>query len=322
MVEKRRFEHEADSQNGRGSKLRKPLAPGPTAKPSLALGQLNTPGEHQVLPDLPPLHDAELSAAVYTHAGSVPYGGTAVLDQSYERLEFLGDAYLECMASRIAFYQFPKLAAGRLAQIRESLVNNWTLAEYALAYGFDEKIRAPESIMQNSSGRKVLADVFEAYVAALLLQAPATGFVVVEDWLTQLWAPKLLQHQRIPEVNMEAKQDLAKLVLSKDVKLHYVDQRQPEVSKADKGKTNFFVDVLLTGWGRQRQKLGSGVGWSKNQAGCRAAMDAMANRALIDELTAIKRAYDARVAAQRAKERQADVEPIASTSSRIRSSSP
>ena len=52
----------------------------------------------------------------------------AVGDLTYERLEFLGDAYLELFASRLIFHHFPTLAAGQQSQVRELLVKNAAIA--------------------------------------------------------------------------------------------------------------------------------------------------------------------------------------------------
>ena len=91
---------------------------------------------------------------------------------SYERLEFLGDAYIELIASRLIFERFVQLTAGQMSQLRELLVKNETLGEYSKAYGFDKRLEAGaiEKMMEDSrsSGgkgnkafNKVMGDVFE-----------------------------------------------------------------------------------------------------------------------------------------------------------------
>ena len=262
-------------------------------------------------PPLPAIHDARLASAVFTHQAAVPSCDAADASLSYDRLEFLGDAYLETIASRLIFSRFPHLPPGRLSQIREGLINNGALAGHARHYGLAARVRVPERFaLQGKTATKVHADVFEAYVAALVLQAPATGFAAAEAWLAALWAPALAAaHDAAPAPDPRAKELLARAVLSKGIRLDYVDARPPRTSAAEKGRATFFVDCLLTGWGHERKLLGSGQGLSKAQAGTRAAMQALENRPLVDDLAAMKRAFDQ---ANRAKKEAEDEQSGAS----------
>jgi len=149
------------------------------------------PPHQNSLPPLPPILSPALESAAFTHA-SLCNPNTP----SYERLEFLGDAYIELIATRLIYPAFPTLTPGRMSQKRELLVKNETLAEYALAYGFDKRARLPRDFFGLGSGRgklwtKTMGDLFEAYVAAVVLSDPKGGFETVEAWLTELWREKL-----------------------------------------------------------------------------------------------------------------------------------
>ena len=246
-------------------------------------------------PLLPPLTDPTLLSATFTHAGTLSYSDAHRSDAhrhdlSYERLEFLGDAYIELFATRIIFDRFPDLRPGRLAQIRESLVNNWTLASFALLYAFDKRVRVPKEYNQRGkTDTKVYADVFEAYIAAIILQSPSTGFATAEKWMSELWASHLHKTTLVPELVCEAKQLLAKKILCKGITVEYKQSKASERSTEEKGKSNFFVDVYLTGWGYKHKRIGSGTGWSVGQAGSRAAMEALSDKALMDEISALKK---------------------------------
>ena len=157
------------------------------------------------LPPLPPVEHGHLSTAPFTHKSTLSYNRTtSTTDLSYERLEFLGDAYIELIASRLIFERFPHLPAGQQSQLRELLVKNETLAEYSRAYGFEGRIEAVAMgrMLEEGKGKgnkgfkKVMGDVFEAYVAAVVLSDVESGFAVVEKWLTALWAPKLVEAGR------------------------------------------------------------------------------------------------------------------------------
>ena len=266
-----------------------------------------------VYPDLPPILDSSLENVPFTHAGTIQgKPGTSVA--SYDRLEFVGDAYIELMATRLIYSLYPQLSVGRWSQIRESLVRNDTLAEFSLAYGFDERAQVPRShkdpavrtrnqsegnkVWKDSEGRKLwtkmLGDIFEAYVAAVILSDPLQGFNTVEAWLTNLWSFKLQGEDNINNLPLDtgAKQDLARKVLGRGIKLEYRDEAVPEMIKYE-GKIWYTIGAYLTGWGWENQHLGSGKGLNKSEAGNRAAMQALRNP-LTAQIGAVKRDFDAK----------------------------
>ena len=94
------------------------------------------------LPPLPEINDSSLVESPFRHK-SASYGydrSSTTSDVTYERLEFLGDAYLELFASRLIYHHFPALQAGAQSQVRELLVKNETLSEYARLYGFQDRV--------------------------------------------------------------------------------------------------------------------------------------------------------------------------------------
>src|SRR5690606_10445636 len=90
----------------------------------------------------------------------------------------------------------PSLPPGQISQLRELLVKNETLAEFATDYGFDRRLSVPlDHRGQAKRWIKIKGDVFEAYVAAVILSNPDSGFRSVESWLDELWLPKLRNAQ-------------------------------------------------------------------------------------------------------------------------------
>ncbi|PYI16163.1 ribonuclease III [Aspergillus violaceofuscus CBS 115571] len=235
------------------------------------------------LPDLPRILDSAIRNAVFTHPGM-----KNDISATYDRLEVLGDAYIEVISTRLIWDRFPDISSGRISQIRETLVRNDTLAEFATRYGFDTKASVPSHYAdQPRRWTKTKADIFEAYVAGLVLSSPADGYGIAEEWLTQLWLPILdrLGDQRSA---LHAKEALAKKIMGKGVKLHYADERAP--SQQGKGTQLFYVGVYLTGWGWYNKHLGSGQGTNKAIAGDEAARQALLNVQLIDEIVKMKKA--------------------------------
>ena len=213
------------------------------------------------------------------HQSALPNKDNMSQLASYERLEFLGDAYIEVMASRLIWEKFKKLPAGRLSQIRELLVKNQTLGEIATKYGLDTQITATTDARSNPKlWTKIKGDLIEAYVAAIVLpdkEMGGAGFASAEKWLHQLWMPKLegIAEEKMPNGN--AKDALSRKLVSRGVTLEYLEERPMEQLR--EGQQTYFIGAFFTGWGYERQLLGRGRALNKSSAGNLAADDALQN---------------------------------------------
>ena len=262
-------------------------------------------GHRSTLPPLPPILAADLATIPFTHQGSLHGSTASKIHTSYERLEFFGDAYIEVIATRFVYSLYPDLPPGRLSQLREYCVKNETLADYATAYDFPERAHVPRSINKKDSRKvwiKTMGDIFEAYVAAIILSDPEAGFQTAEAWLTTLWAYELSKEHRTSKIDTQvhksnAKTDLAKAIGGRDVRIEYRDEAKPEMVK-HLGKTIFNVGVYLTGWGWIQQYLASGSALNKQEAGAEAAAKALENP-LLKEVTVVKKKHDTMVAEAR-----------------------
>lgn len=91
--------------------------------------------------------------------------------ETYERLEFLGDAVLDLIVTEIIFDRYPLANEGFLTKLRAKVVRGKTLALLAKKM----KINEVMEIGERASGqgievsKSVLADLFEAMVAAVYL---------------------------------------------------------------------------------------------------------------------------------------------------------
>lgn len=91
--------------------------------------------------------------------------------ETYERLEFLGDAVLDLIVTEVIFDRFPSADEGFMTQLRAKLVRGDTL--YRFAHYLE--LYAILEVGERSRGqgielsKSVLADVFEALVAAVYL---------------------------------------------------------------------------------------------------------------------------------------------------------
>jgi ribonuclease-3 len=255
------------------------------------------------LPELPHI-TSQYDPQVFTHMSALGPVDSGSDSQSYERLEFLGDAYIELFASRLIWKKFPTLPAGKMSQLRESLVKNGALGELTCMYGFDARFRGTQDLRHHpTKWAKVKADMFEAYVAAVVLSDPDKGAETAEKWLVELWTPRLglAPEKRVPD--MLSKVQLSGKIGGKGVVISYVEEKPTAFEKGDQV---YFIGAYLTGWGWDNQHLGSGKGTSKGHAGNDAAANALMRTALIDEIVAVKKAAllarDAKIAKEEARE--------------------
>ncbi|KAL8732224.1 MAG: hypothetical protein Q9181_004040 [Wetmoreana brouardii] len=268
--------------------------------PSIGSGQF-----HGSFPTLPPIQDPNIAEAPFTHQGTMSAlsSGGELISMNYERLEFLGDAYLELIASRVIIPRFPDFSPGRLSQTRQLITCNETLAEFSLRYGFDKRAHLPPELerrkgaSEDKGWTKTMGDIFEAYLAAVIISDAETGFAIAEKWLSELWEP-LLSGQVNPQVaDAKAKQVLATKIMSKGTKINYRDHGLPKNSNL-KGKSVFSVGIYYTGHGFTDLFLGSGKGSNKAEAGYDAASKALKHPQL-KLIMAKKKEFDARSKAER-----------------------
>ena len=93
--------------------------------------------------------------------------------ESNERLEFLGDAFLGSVVSRLLYEKFPSLSEGELSRAKSGVVSGSSFAECARGLGLGGHLRLGKG-EERSGGREkdsVLADAFEALMGAVYLDA-------------------------------------------------------------------------------------------------------------------------------------------------------
>ncbi|VUC23366.1 unnamed protein product [Clonostachys rosea] len=262
------------------------------------------------LPTLPRINDPRVESQSFRHPGMV---NISKGELSYERLEWLGDAYLEAIASNLIYQSFPNLPVGKCSQIREQLIRNVNLAEYFRSYNLMQRAQIPFSVQSNTQpgkGRsadkdmiKVQADMFEAYVAAIIVTNPQDGVMQASSWLRGLFSRTIKDQiakseNAEPPITTEPKQKLAQLIGAKGVEIRYEDMPTQKKHK-QLNIPIFAIGVYLTGWGEQHKLLGIGTATGKKEAGNKAAMVALENRKLMKVYEQKKKAFlDAQAQAQ------------------------
>lgn len=185
--------------------------------------------------------------------------------ETYERLEFLGDAVLDLIVTEILFKAYPIENEGFLTKLRSKIVKGNTLSELAKKLKLNEVLevghRATGQGIELS--KSVLADVYEAIVAAIYVsQGYEFTFQFVEANLNEF----------LDIETIEKKIDNFKSLL-----MEYTQSEKaplPEyriVSETGPGHNKTFsVAVFLSG-----EKHGTGQGKSKKEAEQVAAKNAL-----------------------------------------------
>ena len=90
-----------------------------------------------------------------------------------ERLEFIGDAVLNCVIALALYERYPALAEGDLSRVRAHLVNKETLAEVARRLNLGASIRLGEGEVRSGGAARasILADAMEAVFGAVFVDA-------------------------------------------------------------------------------------------------------------------------------------------------------
>ena len=183
-----------------------------------------------------------------------------------ERLEFLGDAVLSLLTSEYLYRRYPALTEGELTRMRSAVVCEASLANFSSQLGLGEFLRfgKGEGAMGGAKKPAILADAFEAVLAAIYLDAAPNGMAVAGEFLERFLsrAADAMSPGRIDS------KSLLQVFLQKDGDLP-PDYRVVEESGPDHAKT-FRVEVYL-----DSNCIGRGAGSSKRTAEQRAAADAL-----------------------------------------------
>ena len=182
---------------------------------------------------------------------------------SYERLEFLGDAVLEIIISEY-LYKERHLEEGVMTRMRSSYVCEEACATYAKELGLDLDIRVGSGEILNQT---IMADVFEAFVAALYLDQ---GFNFAKEFVLDIIVKYIDNEVDFLHDYKSTLQELVQTV-KKSIIYEVINEEGPAHNK--KFTSIVKIDDIV---------MGKGTGNSKKASEQEAAKDALSKRAKID----------------------------------------
>ncbi len=107
-----------------------------------------------------------------------------------ERLEFLGDAILNCVIAAELYRVYPLLAEGELSRVRASLVNGQNLGSLANELGIGAKLLLGEGEVRSGGAQRpsMLANAVEAIIGAVFLDG---GFSAAQSFTLRIFAASM-----------------------------------------------------------------------------------------------------------------------------------
>ena len=138
--------------------------------------------------------DIKLLNQALTHTSYTNENNIDVLN-SYERLEFLGDAVLKLSISKYFYSKFKDYQEGKLTKIRAEVVSDKTIAEYAKKIGLDKIILLGKNEKKHKGATKesILACAFEALLGAIFLEYGSRGYKKAYDFLINNFEKEILE---------------------------------------------------------------------------------------------------------------------------------
>ena len=186
-------------------------------------------------------------------------------DKSNERLEFLGDAFLDAIIGEELYMRLEDAGEGKLTKTRALIVCEKALARHGRLIGIGEHLLLGKG-EESAGGRDrdaLLADALEAVIGAIVMDGgyeAARGITVglFENWIDDAVNGKL---------DLDYKTELQEALQAKGrFKIAYLPKGE---EGPDHDKT-FYVDLYCDG-----RKIGKGRGRSKKEAEQDAAREAL-----------------------------------------------
>ena len=195
--------------------------------------------------------DRELLQRALMHRS---FAAESDIAESYERLEFLGDAVLQLAVTNYLFGTYPDMAEGEMAKVRAAVVNEQILARIArgIDLGPALLLGRGEEMTGGRDKDSILSDVVESLLGAVFLEL---GYAATEALILDRWQ-SLIDERAADPGRRDYKTRLQEYLARHGKRpLYTVTEDGPEHAK------RFMAKVVVDG-----RILGEGSGTSKKRA--------------------------------------------------------
>jgi len=211
-------------------------------------------------------NDLDLLRQAFTHRSYLNEHRGEVRGHN-ERLEFLGDAVLELVATHFLYEKFPDKPEGELTAYRAALVNAVTLSDVAQSLSMNDYLLLSRGEAKDTGRARgvLLANAFEALIGAIYMDQ---GYEASKVFIEKYVLPKIdsIVEERLWQDAKSALQEKAQDIEGVTPTYAVIRETGPDHDK------QFVMGVSVAG-----KLLGQGEGKSKQeaeQAAARAALSA------------------------------------------------
>jgi ribonuclease-3 len=225
---------------------------------------------------MPQLSQADLEKVIGTKINNLDLYISAFTHRSYlnenrffhlphnERLEFLGDAVLELVATEYLYKNYPH-SEGELTNFRSALVNYKKLSEIARRLGLENFLQMSRGEAKDTGRARqvILANVIESLIGAIYLDA---GYDTAAEFITKevlVELPEIIEGGSY----LDPKSRLQELIQEKNG----VTPTYSVISESGPDHDKVFIVAVFT----NTTELGRGQGPSKQEGEIAAAQDAL-----------------------------------------------
>lgn len=211
------------------------------------------------------IRDLNLYISSFTHRSYLNENRAFGLPHN-ERLEFLGDAVLELVATEYLYKHYP-YSEGELTNFRSALVNYKMLSDIAKRLGFEDFLLMSRGEAKDTGRARqvILANAIEAFIGAVYLDL---GYTIASQFITKhvlIELPEIIEAGKY----MDPKSKLQEIIQEKKG----ITPTYGVVSESGPDHNKVFVVAAYIG----EQEVGKGNGPSKQEAEVSAAEDALRN---------------------------------------------
>ena len=189
--------------------------------------------------------------ALYERAFCHKSIANGLITESYERMEFMGDAVINFVVTRYLIEKYPDKDEGFLTRIRTKIVSGKCLSRLALQLGLDRHVQMNDKAMANGWNRndRILEDVFEALVGCIYTDL---GLVTARDFLINI----IEENVDFREIERDDNYTdiLMRYTQAKAIPLPFYASSETVLDGKKLFQVRCFVNNVYCGYGRHKNK--------------------------------------------------------------------
>lgn len=172
---------------------------------------------------------------------------------SYERLEFLGDAVLDLISAELLFQKYPEEDEGFLTKTRAKMVRGETLSDLSKNLGIESLLEFTDTKGGVAKSKSILADIFESMIAAIYI---TEGYKVTFNFVSKVYEEHL-NFDELTQINDNFKSTLLEYAQANKMSLpeyRVIDEKGPGHNRTFKVEVSIGTEIFGKGTGKSKKK--------------------------------------------------------------------